>query len=102
MGISYTWDEGKEDLKTAERPAVFVRKVGCSYVGYRLLIIVYRTAEWMECLISLVISLSYWCEDRFQIEFHRLIEIWLFPQHSYPCVIRITSIQAPLRLCGNT
>ena len=42
VGVSYTWDEGEEGLKTAERPAVFVRRVGeeiqvcspCSYASY--------------------------------------------------------------------
>jgi cell cycle arrest protein BUB3 len=28
VGVSYTWDDGEEGLKNAERPAVFVRKVG--------------------------------------------------------------------------
>jgi cell cycle arrest protein BUB3 len=28
VGVSYTWDEGEEGAKNAERPAVFVRKVG--------------------------------------------------------------------------
>ena len=28
IGVSYTWDDGEEGLKNAERPAVFVRQVG--------------------------------------------------------------------------
>ncbi|CAL1698912.1 unnamed protein product [Somion occarium] len=28
VGVSYTWDEGEEGAKKAERPAVYVRKVG--------------------------------------------------------------------------
>jgi hypothetical protein len=28
VAVSYTWDEGEEGYKNAERPAVFVRKVG--------------------------------------------------------------------------
>lgn len=28
VGVSYTWDEGEEGAKNAERPAVFVKNVG--------------------------------------------------------------------------
>ncbi|KAJ8503101.1 hypothetical protein ONZ45_g11153 [Pleurotus djamor] len=28
VGVSYTWDEGEDGAKTAERPAVWIRKVG--------------------------------------------------------------------------
>jgi hypothetical protein len=28
VGVSYTWDDGEKGLKNAERPAVFVKKVG--------------------------------------------------------------------------
>lgn len=28
MGVSYTWDDGEEGAKTADRPAIFVRKCG--------------------------------------------------------------------------
>jgi cell cycle arrest protein BUB3 len=28
VGVSYTWDEGEEGARNAERPAVFIRKVG--------------------------------------------------------------------------
>ena len=28
VGVSYTWDEGEEGTKSAERPAVYVKKVG--------------------------------------------------------------------------
>lgn len=28
VGVSYTWEEGEEGAKTAERPAVYIRTVG--------------------------------------------------------------------------
>ena len=28
VGVSYTWEEGEEGAKTAERPAVFIKNVG--------------------------------------------------------------------------
>lgn len=28
VGVSYTWDDGEEGAKTAERPAVWIRKTG--------------------------------------------------------------------------
>lgn len=28
VGVSYTWEEGEEGAKTAERPAVYIRNVG--------------------------------------------------------------------------
>ena len=28
VGVSYTWDEGEEGSKTAERPAVYIRATG--------------------------------------------------------------------------
>ena len=28
VGVSYTWEEGEEGAKTAERPAIFVKNVG--------------------------------------------------------------------------
>ena len=28
VGVSYTWEEGEEGAKTAERPSVYVRTVG--------------------------------------------------------------------------
>ena len=28
VGVSYTWDEGEEGAKTAERPAVYIRHAG--------------------------------------------------------------------------
>lgn len=28
IGVSYTWDDGEEGAKTAERPAVWIRKTG--------------------------------------------------------------------------
>ena len=28
VGVSYTWDEGDEGAKSAERPAVFIRTTG--------------------------------------------------------------------------
>ena len=28
VGVSYTWEEGEEGAKTAERPAVYIKNVG--------------------------------------------------------------------------
>jgi len=36
-GVSYTWDEGEEGAKGAERPAVFVKNVGDEVQGVFLL-----------------------------------------------------------------
>ena len=61
IGISYTWDNGEEGAKTAERPGVFVKtlgeevKVSCVYVlglGTRLMLCV--LAKGLERIIRML------------------------------------------------
>jgi cell cycle arrest protein BUB3 len=46
VGASYTWDEGEEGARTAERPSIFVRELG-EEVKVRL------SFGWLSCVLGL-------------------------------------------------
>ena len=52
VSVSYTWDDGEEGAKNAERPAVFVRTVGDEVKVCAIVILVERYQLLMLLLIT--------------------------------------------------
>lgn len=63
IGVSYTWDEGEEGAKGAERPAIYIKSVGDDFKVRRLsldpsiymLISMISLAERLDCLMRRII-----------------------------------------------